>query len=421
MSPQNPLDYLDSLSQHTVKPGLERISNILNAAGNPHLSPNTVVIAGTNGKTSTASMLSEILISCGFTTGLYTSPHLVRVGERIKINGKPISDSYLGNLIDRVRIISGDGKIKASYFETVTAAAFISFHEKNVDFAVMETGMGGRWDAVNAARPTVCAITNVSMDHIQYLGDTPEKIAAEKAGIAKKKVPLVTAAEGNALKVIEKKCSEKKTPLLKIKRDFNCLQTAREVFSYSGRSWNIKNIRLGMAGGFQIKNACLALACAEIISGRGFDINPEQAKQALEKTRVGARMEYTRVSPPLIIDGAHNSESARCLTLSIMENHPSEKFVFIIAMSNDKNPKEFFKHIEPVCRRLILTRSQSLKGERPETLMKLAPVSIEAEIAETTEEALKTALKTALPCCVTGSLYFAGDVKKLFENGSIKI
>ncbi|QMU56378.1 MAG: hypothetical protein GKS04_04365 [Candidatus Mycalebacterium zealandia] len=408
----NGLEYLRSLNQHSIKPGLERITEILHALGDPHLEIKTAVIAGTNGKTSTSAMLAEILFRAGFSTGLYTSPHLVRVGERIKINGNDIEDRNLNELIERVHGICKNKNIRPSYFELLTAAAFIFFKEQEVDFAVLETGMGGRWDAVNTARPLVCAITNISIDHTQHLGNTKEKIAAEKAGIAKHGIPLITGARDATLAVIEKICAEKKSPILKNREDFKCTEN-NGGFSYSGKVWEIENIIPAMRGRFQVSNAAIALACAETIATRGFDIPPEKAKEAIEKVRVGARMEYVRKNPPLIIDGAHNTESARRLAETIAENHPYERFVFIVAMSDDKNHAEFLRMIKPVCSRLILTRSKSGRSADAAKLLKFAPEGIEVETADNPEEALKKAEETSLPLCVTGSLFFAGEVRNL--------
>ncbi|WP_462137417.1 bifunctional folylpolyglutamate synthase/dihydrofolate synthase [Candidatus Mycalebacterium sp.] len=408
----NGLEYLRSLNQHSVKPGLERVTKILRTLGDPHLEIKTAVVAGTNGKTSTSSMLAEILFRAGFSTGLYTSPHLVRVGERIKTNGNDMEDGKLSELIERVHSICENENVRASYFEVLTVAAFIFFKEQGVDFAVLETGMGGRWDAVNIASPLVCAITNISMDHAQYLGNTEEKIAGEKAGIAKHGVPLITGARGGALAVIEKTCAEKKSPVLKNGEDFECAEN-NGGFSYSGRIWKIENITPAMKGPFQISNAAIALACAEIIASQGFDIPLKKAKEAIEKVRVGARMEYVRENPPFIIDGAHNTESARRLAEAIAKNHPHERFVFIVAMSDDKNHAEFLREIETVCSRLILTRSQSGRSVDAEKLLKFVSEGIEVETADSPEKALEKAEKTSLPLCVTGSLFFAGEVREL--------
>ncbi len=419
---KDPFKYLDSLEQHTVKPGLERISNVLKAEGNPHLALNTVLIAGTNGKTSTASILAEILTAGGFSIGLYTSPHLIRLGERIKISGREIPISVLGELLCRARRLSENLNLQMSYFETLTAAAFIYFKEKRVDAAVFEVGMGGRWDAVNVAQPVVSAITNISMDHMRYLGSTLEEIALEKAGIIKRETPLVTAAGEVALGVIEKKCEEKRAPIFRNEKEFFCSETENGAFNYAGPRWTVNNIRPEIKGSFQRANACVALACAEVIDRlKGFNIPPERVRKAVGQTRVVGRMEYARTNPPFIIDGAHNPASARHLVESLGELHRGLRFVFVIAMSGDKDHAEFIKQIAPVCLRLILTRSPDGKSAQPETLRKFAPTNTETEIAATPERALEKARQTALPCCVTGSLYFAGEVKKLISRPDFSI
>lgn len=419
---KKPFEYLNSLGLHTIKPGLGRISAILNAEGNPHLDINTVLVAGTNGKSSTATAISDILISAGFSTGLYTSPHLMQLEERIKIDSKAIPRTTLGELISRVRRASDIEKLRPSYFETLTAAAFVYFKNMKVDFAVLEVGMGGKWDATNVARPLISAITNVSIDHEQYLGKTEEKIAAEKAGIVKKGTPLVTAARGAALGVIEKMCREKESPVLRNGTEFFIEETEDSAFSYAGPLWKMKNIRVETKGIFHKQNVCIALACAEFLSGGGFEISRELAKSAVEQTRLAGRMEYIRNKPPLIIDGAHNPAAALCLAESLEKLHGEKRFVFVIAMSKDKDHRLFIKRIAKKCSRLIFTRANDRKSAKPEELIKFAPANTEAEIAETPESALRKALKNPLPCCVTGSLYLAGEVKELMcrQEFSIK-
>lgn len=418
---KDPFEYLNSLGLHTVKPGLERIAGILDAEQNPHLDANTVLIAGTNGKSSTASMLASVLTWVGFSTGLYTSPHLTRPEERIKTDGAEISSAALGDLINRARRAAEAQNLKPSYFEILTAAAFMHFRDKGVDFAVLEAGMGGRWDATNVARPLVSAITNVSMDHVRHLGNTEEKIADEKSGIVKRGIPLITGAKGAALGVIEKTCLGKESPILRDGTEFRRREKENGTFSYVGPRWKIENICSGMKGEFQKTNACIALACAESLSDSGVEIPPERAKAAIEQMRVEARMEYICHNPPFIIDGAHNPAAALCLAESLEKIHGEIRFVFVVAMSNDKDHALFLRRIAGKSSRLILTRTGDGKSAEPERLMKFAPQNTAAEIAATPEDALRKALKSALPCCVTGSLYFAGQVKKLISKPGFSI
>lgn len=419
----DPFKYLNSLGRHTVKPGLERISSVMSAAGNPHLLQNSVLIAGTNGKTSVAAMLAKILSGAGLRTGLYTSPHLVRVNERISVDGTPITDAELADTINEVRRVSLLANVQPSYFELLTAAAFMFFKEKKTGFTVLETGMGGRWDATNISRPLGTAITNVSLDHTRYLGGSAEEIAAEKAGIAKPGTPLVTAAEGGALGVIEKICAEKNAPVFINGRDFRCRQTGNGEFSYEGLKWEIHGIRPAAKGGvFRAENIAVALACAEALEAAGgFNITPDGAKEAVGSAFVPARMEYLRHSPPLILDGAHNAAAAEHLARSIRESHGEEKFVFVVAMSDDKDHRGFVENIAPVCSRLIFTGAGGEKFVDPEKLLKLAPPQIGAEVIKSPLPALEKALQTSLPCCLTGSLYFAGEVKRLLEEKAFRL
>lgn len=428
MNPEtDPFEYLNSLGRHAVKPGLERISAVMNAAGDPHPAQPSALIAGTNGKTSVASALAKILSDAGVSgasvsgvgvsgAGLYTSPHLARVNERISIDGTLITDAELADVINKARRASISAGVEPSYFELLTAAAFIFFREKKTGFTVLETGMGGRWDATNISRPLVTAITNVSLDHTRYLGGTVEEIAAEKAGIAKPGVPLITAAGGGGLEVITKICAGKNAPVLINGRDFRCRQTGSGEFSYHGVKWKIDGIRPAVKGAFRAENIAVALACAEALEAGGMNITADGAKKAVENTVIAARMEYLRVSPPLILDGAHNAAAADRLARSIRETHGEKRFVFVMAMSEDKNHRGFLENIAPVCSRIIFTDVEGEKFTVAEKLLKLAPPQIKAEIITPILPALGKALQTALPCCITGSLYLAGEVKRLIEG-----
>src|SRR3990170_3434487 len=222
-SAKETLEYLYALQSSGIKPGLERIRALLGALGNPQDKTPSIHIAGTNGKGSTASMIEAALIEAGYRTGLYTSPHLTRFNERIRISGRPISDSAVVRLAQRVRSalsqLSGE-KLKPSFFEFTTAMAFVCFESKGVDIAILEAGMGGRWDATNTVMPLVSIITNIGKEHTQYLGTTLGQIASEKSGIIKPGVPVLTAEEKpSALKVIREAARKASSPLFSLGRD----------------------------------------------------------------------------------------------------------------------------------------------------------------------------------------------------------
>ena len=268
MNKFNPSEYLTGLNVDTMHFGLKAITELMSRLGNPQNSYKTILIAGTNGKGSTAAMTASILCSAGYKVGLYTSPHLIDVRERIVVNGKKISLREFNRFIAYVKSII---KQPMTYFEFITAVAFIYFQRQKVDIAVLEVGLGGRLDATNVCKPLVSVITNIAFDHTEYLGNTLESITREKAGIIKQNGICVTAAkQKKVLEILENVCLHRRAKLYCQERDIKLKKQKDGLFTYRGFNRNLKNLTIPLRGEHQLSNAALALAAVELCGENGF-------------------------------------------------------------------------------------------------------------------------------------------------------
>ncbi|MGD8878401.1 MAG: Mur ligase family protein, partial [Syntrophobacterales bacterium] len=278
------LNYLYDLQKYGIKFGLSSTSSLLERIGNPQAGLKTIHIAGTNGKGSTAAMLSAILVRAGFTVGLYTSPHLVRFNERFRLNERDIGDEDIMDVFKTVRAMV-DEREPPTFFEMTTAMALSLFAEKEVDWAILEVGMGGRLDATNVVQPKLTIINNVSYDHQEFLGSTLSRIAREKAGIIKERVPLITAVKQPvALAVIKTRCSALNAPCYRIGRQIKVRTMGEQRFSYSGLGWRLGNLHVPLAGRHQVVNAATALGGLEVLERWGYyKLDEDQIREGLVK------------------------------------------------------------------------------------------------------------------------------------------
>lgn len=415
---ENGIDYLNSLGLHKVKPGLGRIHKLLKALDNPQDIIPGIIIAGTNGKGSVASTIASILSAQGYDTGLYTSPHLISITERIKINGIHILETDLSSILLELKQIYEKLEIEPSYFEIITAAAYLYFARRNVDINVLEVGLGGRWDATNVITPIASVITNISKDHSEYLGEQIAQIAAEKACIIKPSVPVITGATGEALKVIEHEASKNSSPIIVHKREFSIEEQDKESFSYTGVSWKIEDLSSNLRGKYQLENLSLAIATLEVINEKhNIQVQESSIKKGLLKINWSGRFEIIREEPPIILDGAHNPGAAKSLVESIKEIYPNTKFTFLVGMLDDKGHLEFIEGISSIAGKLIITIVPSERTADTDELLALAQKHIEnIEIIENYKTAYSTVLNSNEPSCITGSLYLVGAIKNLIQN-----
>ena len=414
-----------------MKFGLEGIKALLHELCHPHEALRSVHIAGTNGKGSTAAMLAEMASASGLRTGLYTSPHLVDITERIQINRSPISKDRFAQLATEVRAASerlcrkGVLQTPPSFFEQVTAAGFLFFAEEKAELVVLEVGLGGRLDATNICRPVVSAITTVGEDHQQYLGNSLAAIAFEKAGIIKPGVPVVSAPQSTeAMGVIRARCQELSSPLV-VADELLVLEpvvSPRQGEGFFRMRVETKkdayDVHLGLRGRHQAVNGLVAIHLGEIL---GFDRSA--IEYGLSASPWPGRLELVRRKSlaPLLIDGAHNADGARALADFLREFHSSqdrrEEITVIFGAMSDKALHQMVEVLFPVATTRIVTRIDNPRSVEPEEIAKVAKrMGWDSIVVESTAEALAKADQVTSPngmICVCGSLYLVGEIKSL--------
>lgn len=410
------IDYLYSLEKHGIKPGLERASALLSALGNPQDSFRSIHVAGTNGKGSVSSMTASVLKEAGFRTGLYTSPHLVKFNERITVSGKTISGNELIEAAREVKTASKKaGLSDVTFFEFTTAMAFLHFRKKKAEFAVIETGMGGRLDATNLIIPMVSVITNIALDHTAWLGSTIKEIAAEKAGIIKPGAPVVTGvAQRTALSVIKAAAKKASAPLYIMGKDFHA-EGECASFSYSGLSGGLTGVKLTLSGAHQVGNAALALAAIEILRAQGVSITERAIRKGLREAAWPGRFEILSRRPLVVLDGAHNPDGAASLK-NALSSLKKKRLILVIGIMSDKDMDGILKELVPASDLVIATRP---KGERSATLSVLMQAASRYGKPVAGIEAVKDACKKALSLasttdcvCVSGSLFTVGEARE---------
>jgi len=417
------LDYLYGLQKNGIKFGLNCTENLLARVGDPHRKLRFVHIAGTNGKGSTAAMLAGILEGHGYKTGLYTSPHLVRFTERFRLGGREVSAERILDAFEKIRSVIDESQ-PPTFFEVTTAMAFLCFAEEKVDWVIAETGLGGRLDATNVIHPEVCVITNIGFDHQEYLGSTLSSIAREKAGIIKEFVPLVTGALQPVVQGIFKTtCMNQKAPLYRAKTDFRVRRHADSSFQYRGISRQWQNLRVNLNGLHQTGNAALAVAATELLEKKGLlSINPPVVEQALAEVSWPARLEVLDRNPTILLDGAHNAQGAESLRDSLKECFQFEKLHLVLGIMADKDIRSILRRLLPLAETAIFTQPRYSRAANPDELRKMARSYIQRHyVIPDPASAIAQARHLAGPddlICITGSLYFAGEVKELFgEKG----
>ncbi|HYG81351.1 MAG TPA: folylpolyglutamate synthase/dihydrofolate synthase family protein [Pyrinomonadaceae bacterium] len=426
------LSYLLSLGHETlaIKLGLTNTERLLAALGDPQKSFPSVQIAGTNGKGSTAVMLESVARAAGVRTGLYTSPHLVSITERVRVDNMEVSREEFARLTARVREAAerlvSDGVLPAlpTFFEHVTAVALAAFAESRVGLAILETGLGGRLDATTTARADVVAITPVALDHQEHLGETLSEIASEKAAIIRPNVAAVVAPqEAEALEVILRRCAEcGVVPRMAATRGPLVLgadETGRLRVSFETSEDRYENVRLALRGRHQILNAQVAISLAETLRGRGFPLTRAAIIEGLETARHAGRLELRRFSEhDFLFDGAHNPAGARALR-AFLDEFVHAPVTLLFGAMRDKPLSELAATLFPAASHLILTQPANPRAAPPETLARLVPREFDLSritLAPSAAEAVTAALAETPPAgliCVTGSLYLVGEVQGL--------
>jgi len=408
------LSYLLGLGHETltIKLGLANTEALLAALGNPHQESPAVQVAGTNGKGSTAVMLDSICRAAGIRTGLFTSPHLISITERISIDGEHISEADFAIFTTQVKETAEElvkhGKLETlpTFFEQVTAIALLAFREAKVELAILETGLGGRLDSTTAARAETVAITSIAMDHEEYLGHSLSEIAAEKAAIIRPGVVAIIAPQPEeVLNVIVRRCE--------------AVGVEPRFVEPSG----YENISIGLRGRHQIENAATAIALAEELRERGFAIPHEAIIKGVATARHPGRLELWEGRPQILFDGAHNPAAARALR-SYLDEFVTGPVTMIFGAMRDKALTEMAGVLFPAADQLILTKLDNPRAASLEILKSAVPENFsQAKVhqASSPDEALRIA-KEVTPAngliCVTGSLYLVGAVQKLLTEQS---
>ncbi len=419
MNYEEALNWLSGYQFHGIKPGLERIRDLLARLGHPERNFRSVHIAGTNGKGSTAAILESVLRAHDVKTGLYTSPHLISVCERFVVAGRQISPARFADLCSRVRQAIGDDPV--TYFELTTALAFLYFAEEGVEIAVVECGLGGRLDATNVIVPEVAVITNVGLDHQAYLGETIPEIAAEKAGIIKPQKPVVVGPlPEEAFEVVARRAEELSAPLWRYGSDFRVFPCRGGLF-YQGKH-QLPRLTLRLAGKFQRTNLALALKAFEILEeARLVSFDETRVREALKIVSWPGRYEKFKLKGLVILDGAHNLEGVEAL-LQTLHEEGIERYRLLFAASNEGGTKPYL----PMLRRLLPRAEKTYLCPPPgprepvtyedwkEHLAKGEIPPEDVRLFKDWREALEEALEdTGPPLLVTGSLYLVGRVREV--------
>jgi dihydrofolate synthase/folylpolyglutamate synthase len=403
------------LRRFGIKLGLSTIQQILSGLGNPQYRFSSIHVAGTNGKGSVASFLAAILRASGYKVGLYTSPHLVRFNERICVNNQQISDENVVSAYRAVTDIHTRDR-EPTFFEYTTAMALYEFGKQAVDWAVVETGMGGRLDATNVLQPAISIITNVSLEHQGYLGKTLAEIAGEKGGIIKRNTPVVTAvSQPPVISVLESLASELTAPLFRLKKDFRVRRNADHSFSYFGLDHVWRRITTSLTGSHQVENAALVLAACELLIRNDTKISLPHIQTGLDNTRWPGRLEVVSEQPMIILDGAHNLNAAKELAKYLKTELKGRHITLIIGILEDKPYSAILEYLLPACSRVILTSPKIDRALPVDTLYPVAAAIVsDVQRIPDVSEAIAFAARNAKPeevICVAGSLYVVGEAK----------
>ncbi len=416
--------------------GLSNIALLAEALGNPHLKIPCVHIAGTNGKGSTAAMLESVLRSAGLRTGLYTSPHLERINERVRIDGSDISDEKFAAAWTRVHAtierLLAEGTLEShpTYFECVTALAFMAFADAGVQFAVYEVGLGGRLDSTNIVMPEVSVITSIDFDHENFLGHSIAEIAGEKAGIIKPGVPVVSSVERpEARAVIVQRAGELKSQLVEIDAVWHVEIAATSEGRYRAIAKSADSslkldaalaIEPPLAGRFQIRNALAAATAAQLLSQRGFAVTTQTIEQGLRSARWPGRLERLAERPSLYLDGTHNPAGAKELLKFWQENFHGRRILLVYGAMRDKAVDEIAGLLFPAADSVILTEPLQPRAISAPLLAEMtAHLARNSTIVRDPAQALELAIAVAGPedaVFATGSLYLVGDLRAYWHR-----
>lgn len=416
------LQELYRLQRFGIKLELATTRRMLGQLGNPQEAFAAIHIAGTNGKGSVAAALASILTCAGYRVGLYTSPHLIHFNERICVDGRQITDDEVLAAYRAVQQVDS-GERQPTFFEYTTAMALHVFGQRKVQWAVIETGMGGRLDATNVLCPALCVITNVALEHRTYLGRRLAQIAGEKAGIIKPQIPVVTAVQQPAaVAAIAKTAAAKTAPLYRLKTHFSTRRSGNGTFVYHGMRHCWPEMHTPLQGNHQIQNAALTLAACEILKLAGNRLPLRAIRAGLAQTRWPGRLEIVQTDPLVILDGAHNLIAARRLAGYLAGHFKDRPVTLVVGILDDKPYAAMLRCLVPLCRRIVLTRPAIDRALPPRILLQqVKKLGATATVIEAVPDAVRQAIATAAPdevVCVAGSLYTVGEAKHFLDGSA---
>ncbi|MGQ9921220.1 MAG: bifunctional folylpolyglutamate synthase/dihydrofolate synthase [Desulfobacca sp.] len=415
------LAWVYDLQKFGIKFGLSSTARLMARLGNPQERCRFIHVAGTNGKGSVAAMLSRILTLAGYPVGLYSSPHLVHFHERFRLRDEDIDDAAVLALINQVKAVVDPDELP-TYFEFVTAMALLYYAQQQADPVILETGMGGRLDATNIVRPLLTLITNIALDHREYLGNSLAAIAAEKAGIVKPGVPVVTGVrQATALVPIQAAATALHSPLYLMKRDFRVRSTGRGQFRYEGLGANLSGLRTNLLGRHQYRNAALALAAVELLWQQGLEIPEMVIRQGLAQVRWPGRLELLATAPRLILDGAHNPAAATTLAQALRHDLTYRRLILVLGIMADKDIRGILRRLLPLADVVIFSRPRYERAATPEHLQSqadsLPPQTLVSNDLAAAIEKARTLAQADDLIVVTGSLFTIGEAREYLTSG----
>jgi dihydrofolate synthase/folylpolyglutamate synthase len=419
------VSYLYNLQKHGIKLGLETMTALIARLGRPDTRYRILHIAGTNGKGSTAAMSAAMLQAAGHRVGLYTSPHLVEFSERIRVDGRMISEADIGRLAEVLQK-AAEPDLLPTFFECTTAMALQYFAEAQVDVAVLEVGLGGRFDATNVVTPVACAVTTIALDHQEYLGTTLSSVAYEKAGIIKPLVPVVVGRMSDeAGETIEQVAEERGAPLSRLGREFE-VAGMPERFRFSGRTRRYDNLVCSLSGAHQVDNCACALSLIEAAGERGLDVGETAVREGLRTVQWPGRLEVVDRTPLVVLDGAHNPAAAAAIAeymQAFRRVNPESRVILVLGMMRDKDHLGFAKPFRGLVDQVVLTQAglsrSATVDELYGALQELWPSARAEAVSADALTLARRLARTQDLICVTGSLMLIGDVKALRHVGRI--
>lgn len=419
------MEYINSLARFGSKPGLVRIKALTERLGNPQNYLKFIHVAGTNGKGSTSAFLAGVLSCAGYSTGLYTSPHLLKYNERIRINGQDITDSELAEYVCRIKEVIDrmleEGLEQPTLFEAFTALAFLYFYEKKCDVVILEVGLGGRLDATNVIPSSlISVITKISLDHTEVLGNTISEIAYEKAGIIKPNGTVVTyPQEEEALRAIESVCSEKNATIYyATPDDFENVELKPGMLCLSHPGYG--KIKTSIVGVHQVCNAAVALKTAEVLKKEGFNIKDSDIVEGFRMASWPGRFELIGRNPDFYIDGGHNPDGIRSFVETFKAIYPGRKASIIFGVMKDKDYETMLKELSAITERFVAITPDTPRALDAESAVKImSKYCKNVEFSDTIEEAVEKILSTANDddiIAALGSLAYIGYIRLQFHN-----